>query len=371
MVLDKLLVRGVRRAGPAQVKHVALEPAAPGELVRRVYAQVERDFGMLAPPVRLHAAAPRALAASWMMLRESLVATGRVERRVKETVAAAVSLANSCPYCVDVHGAALYGLTASRDAAAVASGRLGDVADRGLRDVALWGRDLPAHGDHRPADEDLPELVGVAVTFHYLNRMVNVFLRDPVFPPAAPAGVRRGLQRMVGRMIRPIVAREHVPGAALALLPGAPVSAGLEWAACDPVIEDAFARAAAAFEAEGRDHVPAAVRELVLARLEGWAGEPPGLSRGWVEDEVRPLPAGQRPAARLALLTAFASYQVDALVVEEARTVLAPDTRGDEELIALTAWSSFSAALAQGARLAARGTGPRSDAREPFPKRGL
>ena len=75
-----------------------------------MYRQVERDFGMLAPPVALHSPAPEALAAVWVILRESLVATGLAGRPGKEAVAATISLANSCPYCVDVHGATLMGL---------------------------------------------------------------------------------------------------------------------------------------------------------------------------------------------------------------------------------------------------------------------
>ncbi|MEV6623168.1 carboxymuconolactone decarboxylase family protein, partial [Amycolatopsis sp. NPDC051114] len=113
------LVRFALRRTLRDVKYVeAVRPRHARGLVRDVYRQVERDFGMLAPPVALHSPAPEVLAAAWLMLRESLVAGGTASRADKEVVAAAVSAANSCPYCVEVHGMALASLGEPAAAAA-------------------------------------------------------------------------------------------------------------------------------------------------------------------------------------------------------------------------------------------------------------
>jgi hypothetical protein len=103
-------------------------------------------------------------------------------------------------------------------------------------------------------------------------------------------------------------------------------------------VAEALARAAAALDAT--DVVPQAVRELVGTWLAEWDGQHPGLSRAWVEEAVAELPAADRAAGRLALLTALASYQVDAGVVEEFRRYR-PD---DRALLELTAWASLTAA---------------------------
>src|SRR3954447_754866 len=94
--------------GLTQIRHVA--PVRRGQatgLVARVYRQVEADFGVLAPPIALHACAPQTLAAAWVLLRESLVVPGTVSRVDKEAVAAAVSRQNACPYCVTIHGSVM------------------------------------------------------------------------------------------------------------------------------------------------------------------------------------------------------------------------------------------------------------------------
>ncbi|WP_216651483.1 carboxymuconolactone decarboxylase family protein [Actinomadura litoris] len=322
--LRQPLSRPLRRA-LARVEHVS--PVAPGAatgLVAAVYGQVERDFGMLAPPVALHSPLPDVLAASWTILRESLVVPGLAGRAAKEAVAAEVSRRNTCPYCVAVHAAA-----------APAATPLTGWVQRG------------GAGESPFPDEHAPEYIGVLVTFEYLNRMVNLFLDDSPLPPSVPGAARDPMMRLLGRMTR---RRIRSPGVSAALLPAAPLPGDLAWAARTPHVAEAFARAAAAFARAGAA-VPPPVRDLVRAQVAAWDGSPKGLSKGWAEEAAGALHPVDRPAGRLALLTAFASHQVGARDVAAFRAVR-PD---DGTLVGLAAWASFTAARAAGARVHAAG----------------
>ncbi|MEV4458266.1 carboxymuconolactone decarboxylase family protein [Microbispora sp. NPDC049633] len=339
--MGAVLTRATLPGTLAQVRHVApVRPNAAPDLVRRVYAQVERDFGMLAPPVILHSPAPPVLAACWLALRESLLARGAVARPVKEAVATAVSRGNSCPYCVDVHRATMDALVR----------RGGAAADPRTSRIEEWARasarreEAASHALPVPPDQ-AAELIAVAVTFQYLNRMVNVFLGDSPLPPGVPVRARKGLMRLFGLLMAPAASRAATPGDSLSLLPDAPLPADLSWARDVPHVAGAFARAAAAVEEAGRRSVPEPVRDLVTDMLDGWNGEPPGLGRAWVAGAVSALPDRHRPAGRLALLTALASYQVDEGVVDAFRRV-EPD---DRALVELTAWAAMSAARRAGA----------------------
>lgn len=355
--MGEMLTRVTLRGSLAQVRHVTpVRPHEAGDLVARVYAQMEQDFGMLAPPVVLHSPAPTAIAACWAVLRESLLAAGEVSRAVKEVVAAAVSLGNSCPYCVDVHAATLRGLTRGRHAAEVAGDRLDAIDDPEVRAVAEWARHLGRSGGpgapQAPAGH-LRELVAVGVVFHYLNRMVNVFLGDSPLPPEVPARARRGLMRLFGLMMTPAARRSGAPGRSLALLPeDLPpedlLPEDLRWAAGAPALAGAFAGAAALIEEGGERSVPPAVRALVADALARWDGTPPGPSRAWAAEAVSDLPPADRPAGRLALLTAMASYQVDDGIVAEFRE----GEPGDRALVELTSWAAMAAARRLGARAA-------------------
>ncbi|MFC7037666.1 carboxymuconolactone decarboxylase family protein [Nonomuraea rubra] len=359
------------RGALAQVRHVSpVPPRSARGLVARVYGQLVRDFGMAAPPVLLHSPAPEVLAACWMMLRESLLCGGAVARVVKEAVATGVSAANACPYCVDVHDATLRGLPGHDDprlapVAAWARTTAGEQAAPGpppasqarLSAVGEWppsGAGLVAVGERSAAPE--AELIAVAVTFHYLNRMVAVFLGDSPLPPEVPARARGPALRAFGRLMRPAARRTPPAGASLPLLPAAPLPPDLAWAGSGPQAE-AFARASAAIAAGGRRSVPGPVRDVLTERLASWTGGPPpgpsgraGVpSRAWAAEATAALPDALRPPATLALLIALAPYQVDDGVVEACRRT----GQDDRSLIELTAWASLSAARRVGGRLPA------------------
>lgn len=322
------LVRFAVRRSLRDTRHVQVVPPRRARgLVAEVYRQVERDFSMLAPPVALHSAAPDVLAASWLILRETLLAQGIADRATKEAVATGVSAANSCPYCVDVHGMTL---------AAIADST-GQDAVTGWAQAGATG---PVSGPPPFPDEQSPELVGVAVAFHYYNRMVNVFLRDSPFPSHVPESAKPRARQVLGGVLRPTAGAGPRPGDSLDLLPAVSRPEELGWARGNTVIADAFARGYAAIDAAGARSVPSAVRDLIGRRLSEWDGQAPGISRSWVDDAVTGLPEADRPAGRLAMVIAFASYQVDEDIVDAFRRT-AP---GDDTLVELAAWTSMAAA---------------------------
>ncbi|QVJ02378.1 carboxymuconolactone decarboxylase family protein [Nocardiopsis eucommiae] len=177
-----------------------------------LYRQLEGDFGVLAPPIALLTPAPECAAATWVALRESLLVDGRTSRAAREAVATAVSRDNSCPYCVEVHGATLDSLAP---------------------DVGTHDQRVRSTGD--PVER--AELGAVTLTFEHINRLVNVFLPDSPLPDFAPAPVRGPLRRATGA----VIAGDRgsaVPGTSLELLPDtarrSPVPDDLRWAAGSP-----------------------------------------------------------------------------------------------------------------------------------------
>jgi AhpD family alkylhydroperoxidase len=367
------LRRALRPLSFAQVRLVS--PVRRGGAdwrVAAIYAEMERVFGVISPPVALHSPAPDALAAAWVLLYETLLAPGLVDREKKEAVATAVSVGNTCPYCVTVHGTMLGSLDHAQSAAALADDRAEAIADPGVRAIGVWARAsgrADTAAEHEPPfpAEHAAEAAGVAVVFQYYNRMVNVFLGDEPLPPRAPNAALRVVIPVLGRMMRSAYRHEAAPGASLDLLPAAPLPSALSWAAGRPQIAQAFARADAAVEAGGGRSVPAGVRELVLAELSAWDGQPKGPSRAWVEQAVRALPQDERPAGRLALLAALASYQVDESAVEAFRAGLRADQPADAALVELVSWASLAASIRVSGWMWIAGPGPGLPGDHPVP----
>lgn len=345
----------LRNLSTVQVRHVRAVgfSAADGDLAR-LYREIERDFGVLAPPMILHAPAPDVLAAAWLMLRETLLVPGAAPRASKEAVCTAVSESNDCPFCITIHSSMLTNLVGYSD---------GAIANPDARAAADWtaANATPSTGAGHlvpfPVSQ-APEMVGCAVILQYLNRMVNIFLGDVPLPPGTPNAALRVVRRVLIWLIKSAELQGPRPGASLDLLPEAPLPADLRWAAGNTAIAEAFARGAAAIERAGHRSVPVEVRELVGERLARWHGGPVGLSRAWVEEDLAALSADLRPAGRLALLTALASYQIDQPVIDDFRATQ-PD---DRALTDLTSWASLAAARRAGSWMRFRTQTPEAGA---------
>jgi len=335
------------------VQHITpVAPNAAEGLVAEVYAQLRREF-QIAPPLTLHSPAPPILAGIWSVTRESQIAPGRLARPVKEAISASVSRINKCPYCVDVHGGLVQASAKGDVAASVRNGQPEAIADDRTRELVRWALATRSPCDPMIASppfspEEAPEVIGTALAYHYINRMVHVFLGDDLLP--LPSGFRGVSRRVFGATFaKRMVRRGGEPGASLDLLPDAPLPDDLGWAQSNPVIAGAWARFAAVVEDAGPRVLAEPVRALLLTRLAEWKGEDPGMSAAWVEDAVASLDETHRAAARFVLLVAFASYRVDDSTVEAFRAT----TPGDTELVEAAAWAAFQAARRIGSWLQA------------------
>jgi AhpD family alkylhydroperoxidase len=319
------------------------------KLVAPVYAQAKREK-FAGGPLTFHFPSPKLLAGLWSIVRESLL-VGCLETSLKEIVAITVSKTNECPFCTNSHASQLRRAGNHKYAQAIIDGRDEQIQNPQIRDLVAWAKANRSPGSEillSPpfSQQEAPEIIGTATMFHYVNRMVNIFLETPAKsrPSARPSLVQR-LKRLLQRMLSFIASKIKKPkplkpGDSLQFLPEAELPHDLEWAKSNPVVAGAFARFAAAVEEVGQASLSEQVRTLVKNKIQAWHGEDPGLSRSWVEEAIQELDETSKAAARLCLLTALASYQVDEAVVNEFRT-LQPE---DEKLLGATAWASFTAA---------------------------
>jgi AhpD family alkylhydroperoxidase len=321
--------------------------AAPSLLVAAVYSQMRREFGLVSEPFQLQAPAPPVLAAAWASLREGVL-VGVVPRRIKETVAAVISQLNRCPYCVDVHTSLVHA-AGGRKAAWELRRRGGQaISDPALRAAAGWAAATRSPGAAilaaPPFDSSwAPEMIATAACFHYINRLVTIFLDESPFPSRARL-FAAPMVLFTSRFFAPRLRGRLTPGESLAWLPQpvaepAALPADLAWARPRPEIAAAFAAIAAAVEAEAGGPLgegAAAVRR----RLAVWGGEELPLDVSWADEVTAGLPERSRPAARLALLTALAPYRVGAAEVAAFRAAWP----GDRALVGVTTWASFTAA---------------------------
>ncbi len=314
--------------------------AATG-LTAQVYAQIKRDFGALVEPITLHSPSPTLLAAAWSAAREAEL-TGSVPRPLKEAIATTISRRNACRYCVDAHTIMLDAGGDHALAQTVGYGDSQDISDKRMRAIVNWAAATYSPGDSilrfppfTPAEA--PEIIGTAVFYHYINRMVTVLLSETPLPLKGEE-LRRPLTRVAGWFFSGAVKRAKLPGESLKFLPEAELPADLGWASASPSVAGAFARLAAVIEELGQNSLSAEVRALVGERIRVWNGEVPGLNETWSAGTRKD--AHLQAAAQLALMTALVPSRLLPGVIHAFRGAQADD----EKLLGALAWASFTAA---------------------------
>ncbi|MER5643730.1 carboxymuconolactone decarboxylase family protein [Streptosporangium sp. NPDC002524] len=373
-------------------------PEAATGRIAGVYGQAATDFGLARMPVLMTLSpAPDLLAATWALLRESLVA-GPASRTGREVVALGVSVANRCPYCVAAHTTLLHATGDHRLAEDIARG--GTPADPGHAALLRWATatrttsatsatgtasttDATSTADARgtvdatdatdatgtagaagaasttdaanaayatdttdttdttrpltapfPA-EHTAEYVGTALTFHFVNRVASSLLTDSMLPGRLQDS--RLVRNLGGRVLARTVRRRFPAGESLPLLAGPVTTPEPAWAGGTPV-GTAFAALREA-AGTGRALLGERARATVLEAVRGWDGEHPAMGGGWLDGPLAGLPGADRPGARLALLAALAPYRVTDADVAAWR-VTHPD---DADLVRLLAYGAITA----------------------------
>lgn len=310
----------IGRQQSALIRHIH-PPVRPAD--DPLSGHIKAEFGFVPAPVILHDSVDGLFAGSWMLLRETVM-TGTVPRAEKECLSLAISKENRCPFCVESHGMTLAALRSTGNAK------------------------FPKVMERSPAET--AEIIGTAVLFHYLNRVVNVFLDESPLPPLLRLRPWRSVWlRVGGWTFTPIATQQLVPGESLAFLPEVPLARDLSWAEPQPFVAGAFARFADAIEKAARNALPPGTRELVHRQITSSTIAPAGNTDAWTSDATSGLPAPERPLAILALLAAFASYRVSPQHIESARA----EGADDAVIVATVAWSAFVIAKELGIRSAA------------------
>lgn len=345
-MFESLVDRLVERQGQAAVHYVTpIQPSAADGLLAETYDRIDAGF-LVGPPFTLHSPVPPILAGAWSVFHESVV-VGDVPRPVKEAIATAVSKANECPFCVDAHGLSVE-VGAGRDVAdAIQRGDWDAITDATIRDAARWAaatRDPTADVVRNPpfTRAQAPEYVGTALTFHYVNRMVNVFCEDSPFPiPDALERFDGLVRRVAGPRMRSAIHRTGEPGGSLDLVPTAEPGAAVEWAESNHPVARAFAGFATTAEERVGERFSSAALDVVRRRIDRWDGDDPDMGGEELSVQGESLSEAEQVTAELALTTALASYRVDDDLVERFQS----HYPGDEPLVELTCWASLTSAL--------------------------
>jgi len=300
---------------------------AKDKFVQEIYRAIKKDFGFLAEPFTLHTPSPPLLAGAWILIREGVL-VGDAPRHIKEAVAVAVSQTNQCPYCVDAHTIMLHADGQHELAQAV----LNEEED----DIIQWAKNPQQPPPKLPY---LPEIATTIVAFHYINRMVHVFLDDsPLLNLPATKRVQR---RLVGLGLRRAVRKNKQIGISLQLLSGVgTLPPAFCWAKNNLHLSEALIRWSTAIEQAGIQVLSANARRIVRGYLANWKGDAMPMGVQWLEEMLKNVPEAILPEVRFLLLVSLASHRLTPQEVAQFRDY----HPSDNELVVATSWAGYMAA---------------------------
>lgn len=166
---------------------------AKGKL-KEIYKHIELNFGALAEPFTIHSLNTELTVGVWSTLYETVLIENKVQRSLKEAIATSISEINKCNYCVDAHSMMIFGMKKSLQNN-ISTLKNCETEPKTKEDKlifwALQNLDFDNEIITKPpfSTEEAPEIIGTAVLFHYINRMVNIFAGSTPLPTAKMKGL--------------------------------------------------------------------------------------------------------------------------------------------------------------------------------------
>lgn len=315
-----------------KVKHVnILKYSETSDQVRAIYKQLNAEF-QIAPPMTVHAQVPKIFAAVWSACRESLVVGDH--RTEKEIIATTISNMNDCPYCVDIH-AVMIGADPN------------EVKHKS--ELEFWASQTlnPRHEiiQNPPFSKDLiPAYLSTAVMFHYINRVVNIFMREgsPLNLPMPLKMIKPVFQKIASATLgRATIRKKARAGLSLELTKPVDFKTNIAWIDNDPIIGQSLIRFFYSLKEEAKTVLPITSIQCLEEHLSNWKGENPPLGRSWLEVILSECKLEDRAGLKLALLVARSSHQVTDKDIQDFRK----SNPNDEDLIKVVSWAASAASF--------------------------
>lgn len=321
-----------------KIKHIEpIKPKQASGLLREINQQIKQEFGHVAGPWLALSITPEILAGTWAICRESVVC-GELSRGQKESIAAAVSQLNTCPFCEEVHG-----LIASADGErdTIRRLRLNQQPTGDIGQFINWVKKLgPAAQQQAKLSvtrRASAEIMGTYLCYQFINRIVNVFVEKRVLPGP------KLLHPLGRKLFEPILKKTIVsvkPGLSLPLLK---VPSELDchtWSASIHELHFAIAALETACHIAGEKHLSMETRQSLTKAINNWDGEPPALGSSWLDSAMQEIKDEQQPRAKFAYIVAIAAWRMDSATLEAARK----QCNNDAELLEVAAWAAWISA---------------------------
>ncbi|RLD57552.1 MAG: hypothetical protein DRJ05_09550 [Bacteroidetes bacterium] len=293
------------------IKHIQ-KKKAHGKL-KQLYKHIELNFGKLAEPFVLHSLNVELTASVWATLCETVLVEGKVKRSLKEAIATSISETNKCNYCVDAHSIMVFGTEKDllNTITRISNGKTKPITREDK--IILWAlKNLDFENPiiQKPPfnKEEAPEIIGTAVLFHYLNRMVTLFAGDSPLPSVKMKSV---LINIVSRFVfAKAIKKKKTAGESLMFIDESNSRKGFDWAISNPNINEAFQY----FKYQTENRIEQVLSPELISLLKQQSTNlhllKPGFGNEKIKNFLKTVKPSEKQIAEFCFLIMFEPYKV-------------------------------------------------------------
>ncbi len=319
------------------IKHIK-ENKAQGKL-KQLYKHIELNFGKLAEPFVLHSLNIELTAGVWAMLYETVMVEVKVKRSLKEAIAISISEINKCNYCVDAHSIMVFGTEKDllNSIMEIRNGKTEPITREDK--IILWALknldfDSPIILNPPFSKEEMPEIIGTAVLFHYLNRMVSLFAGETPLPTTKTKSliIKLASNFIFAKAIR----KKKTKGESLMFIDDNNNHKGFEWANSTPEIMKAFQY----FKYQTENEIEQILSPELISSLKKQATNlhflKPSFGNEKTENFLKTVKPSEKQIAEFCFLTMFEPHKVYGKHFQTLKQKLK-----DEEILKIAAFVSM------------------------------
>ena len=317
--------------------------------LKEVYNHIELNFGKIAEPFVIHSINSKLTAGVWAMLFETVLIETEIKRSLKEAIATCISDINKCSYCVDAHSVMILG-TEKKLQSGISKIKKENPELKSKEDKMIsWALnnlnfESKIIQDPPFGEDEAAEIIGTAVLFHYINRVVNVFGGETPLPTLKMKAMVKLFA--VNFIFKKAIKRKKVKGESLVFFDDNNYQSSFEWADRNPEILIAFQY----FKLNTEKNIGKFLSTDLIMALKKSTGNSdllkPVPDRDNLDTFLNKIKPSEREIAEFCFLIMYENYKIHDKHLNKLKEKFT-----DEEILQVAAFSSFLIAESIGNKL--------------------
>jgi len=186
---------------------------------------------------------------------------------------------------------------------------------------------------------EAPEIISTAVLFHYLNRMVTVFLGETILPFNI-SFLRSFMKKLAAMMFSKVLASEKKKNESFFEVDMSEFGDPFYWTKSNVRIHHALSSFYKVVHSLGKESISNQVFEFITTEIDNWTGSE-HIDISDLDEKLKTVDVEFRKMAKMLYFISFMPYRVTTGLVTDLRKTYKLE---DDEILGMFSWASYMTA---------------------------